>query len=249
MERRFTYYGSYTSALPAWVGDSIIAYANKLPTDTYLTKDGSDRVSAWIDQTASGINAVQGTGSDQPLWVTGGVNGGLRCVGGTFGDFLKTGDLPVSSSFTLSIWFKKSGTAGIQTLFASSHYYTGGYNGNFVLRIDNASNIGFHTYDGTGNYQGRNYSAPTTVGNWFNVRLVGNGALVELFFNNVSKGAGSLTKALTDLSTGGLMIGDDRAGGNVGFTGDFGAAQYWDKAQDAAERTANWDELRGDFGL
>lgn len=35
----------------------------------YVTKDGSDRVSAWADRRSLGYGPVQGTGANQPLWV------------------------------------------------------------------------------------------------------------------------------------------------------------------------------------
>jgi hypothetical protein len=40
-----------------------------------ITKDGSDRVSQWDDQTASGYDLLQATGSKQPLWVDAVKNG------------------------------------------------------------------------------------------------------------------------------------------------------------------------------
>lgn len=58
------------------------AYGGFLPTqlsgcvlwlraDLGITKDGSDKVSAWADQSGSGNHFAQGTGADQPLYVAG----------------------------------------------------------------------------------------------------------------------------------------------------------------------------------
>jgi hypothetical protein len=40
-----------------------------LKSDVGITKDGSNRVSAWADQSGNGNDVTQATGTDQPLWV------------------------------------------------------------------------------------------------------------------------------------------------------------------------------------
>lgn len=48
-----------------------------LRADMGITKDGSDRVSAWADQSGNGNHFTQGTGARQPKWLaTGGKSGG-----------------------------------------------------------------------------------------------------------------------------------------------------------------------------
>lgn len=46
-----------------------------LKADAGVTKDGSNKVSAWADQSGNGSNAAQATASAQPTWVSGAVNG------------------------------------------------------------------------------------------------------------------------------------------------------------------------------
>ncbi len=45
-----------------------------LKADAGITKDGSNYVSAWADQSGNGNNATQGSGLAQPLWVDGVLN-------------------------------------------------------------------------------------------------------------------------------------------------------------------------------
>lgn len=46
-----------------------------LRSDMGVTRDGSDRISSWADQSGNGMNVTQGTASRQPLWVAGILNG------------------------------------------------------------------------------------------------------------------------------------------------------------------------------
>lgn len=50
-----------------------------LRADLGITKDGSDRVSAWADQSGLGHDVTQGVGSEQPLWEATAFNG-YPCV-------------------------------------------------------------------------------------------------------------------------------------------------------------------------
>jgi len=46
-----------------------------LKGDAGVTKDGSNKVSAWADQSGHGNNANKVTSSKQPTWVDNAVNG------------------------------------------------------------------------------------------------------------------------------------------------------------------------------
>lgn len=46
-----------------------------LRADLGITKDGSDKVSAWADQSGAGNNVTQATGTKQPTWVAGALGG------------------------------------------------------------------------------------------------------------------------------------------------------------------------------
>jgi hypothetical protein len=61
--------GSFVSDVPSFHPKQVRNLKLWYRADLGVTKDGSDRVSAWADQSGNGYNASQGTGSLQPLWV------------------------------------------------------------------------------------------------------------------------------------------------------------------------------------
>ena len=56
-------------ALNGWRPTQLSGCVLWLRADMGITKDGSDRVSAWADQSGNGNNLAQGTGANQPLFV------------------------------------------------------------------------------------------------------------------------------------------------------------------------------------
>ena len=173
----------------------------------------------------------------------GGHNGTL--VNGTFhndGPFVDagyvefdgTGDYVTSSAssnldfgtgtFTIEGFFKKATTTGNQALVCSNKYYVNGNNGNWVLRITNASLIGFVTYDGIGNLEYVEFSASTSVDTWYHFALVREGTgtnETKFYLDGVLKGSMTVSKSLTDAGTNGLTIGDEHptGPGNNPFNG------------------------------
>lgn len=59
-----------------------------LRADLGVTKDGSDKVSQWADQSGAGHHAVQAVANKQPLWVPGAVNGQPAVQGDAVNDRL-----------------------------------------------------------------------------------------------------------------------------------------------------------------
>ena len=68
------YFKSKLSVTP-FVPTDIAGCQLWLKADAGITKDGSDYVSVWADQSGNGNDAVQATGASQPLWVDGQLNG------------------------------------------------------------------------------------------------------------------------------------------------------------------------------
>lgn len=68
------YFKSKLSALP-FVPTDIAGCQLWLKADAGITKDGSNYVSQWADQSGNNNHAVQATGSAQPLWVDDELNG------------------------------------------------------------------------------------------------------------------------------------------------------------------------------
>jgi hypothetical protein len=68
------WYKSKKSVVP-FVPTDIAGCQLWLKADAGITKDGSNYVSAWLDQSGNNNHAVQATGSAQPLWVDNQLNG------------------------------------------------------------------------------------------------------------------------------------------------------------------------------
>ena len=58
------------SAAPTWFTGLVAWYG----ADVGITKDGSDKVSQWNDQSGNGYHLTQGTGSLQPVWQASSIN-------------------------------------------------------------------------------------------------------------------------------------------------------------------------------
>jgi len=121
-----------------------------------ITKDGSNKVSAWADQSGLGNNASQGSAGNQPTWVapTSGTNGNAHILFASASTEYMTANgaaTPFSGSdkaFTLSAVFKKTTNVGTQNLFvlgrASSttpvhQIYTNASSNYATFRRDDAS--------------------------------------------------------------------------------------------------------------
>lgn len=100
------YFKSKLSALP-FVPTDIAGCQLWLKADAGITKDGSNYVSQWADQSGNDNHAVQATGSAQPLWVDGQANS-LPCIefdGG--GKHLKISSLSMLPPISLYVVLRK----------------------------------------------------------------------------------------------------------------------------------------------
>ena len=136
------------------------------------------------------------------------------------GDYLSlaaSGDFDFGSGdFTIEGFFYKTTTTSLQTLLCSSRYYTSGNNGNWILRITDASNIAFATYDGTGNSEYSEFSASTSVNTWYHFALVRSGTgsnQTKFYLNGTLAGSMTVSKSLSDAGNNGLRIGEESPNG------------------------------------
>ena len=182
--------------------------------------------------------------------------------GGSF-DFDGTNDyVQVSASsdlnfgtgnFTIDGWFNKDATTGNLALVSSNKYYINGNNGNWILRITNANQIAFVTYDGTSNFEYTEFSASTSVNTWYYFALVREGTgtnETKFYLDGVLKGSMTVSKSLTDAGTNGLRIGEesDSGPGNVPFNGKISNVKvYKSKALTSTEVTQNYNALKGRY--
>ncbi len=107
-----------------------------LKADAGVTKDGSNKVSAWADQSGSGANANQATSGAQPTWVDSALNGKpvLRFDGSD--DFLQgtnNGYNPSAGDYTIFVVHKRT----------SSAYWTGAFTYNAASGVYGAPIAGW----------------------------------------------------------------------------------------------------------
>ena len=121
-----------------------------------------------------------------------------------------------SGDFTIEGFFYKTTTTTLQTLLCSSRYYTSGNNGNWILRITDANNIAFASYDGQSNEEYTNFSASTSVNTWYHFALVREGTgtnQTKFYLNGSLAGSMTVSKSLSDAGTNGLRIGEESPNG------------------------------------
>jgi len=117
-----------------WTPLSIPNLAAYYDSDFGITKDGSNKVSAWADQSGNGRDLVQATSSLQPLWEDNQLNGHPIITFDGIDDYLLF--TPLSRFLPYSLWivFKIPPTGVDQKQILSG---SAGYRGYF---IDNAGN-------------------------------------------------------------------------------------------------------------
>lgn len=83
---------------------------------TGVTKDGSNRVSAWADQSGNSRTLSQGTGGNQPLWVSEAINGydAIDFDGANY--FMGRGGAGPTQPYTIFCAIKGDSTAGTQCI-------------------------------------------------------------------------------------------------------------------------------------
>lgn len=87
-----------------------------------ITKDGSNKVSAWADSSSQGNNASQATGTLQPTWVDTYFNGRPAITFDGSDDYLAISNTIFSRNYTvattvIAVWKKESDQSGIRRFF------------------------------------------------------------------------------------------------------------------------------------
>lgn len=124
-------------------------------------------------------------------------------------DYVQTSDITLSApQFTISLLVKFDLTSGTRTIACSSHYYAIGYDGNFLLRVK-AGEIQFATYNGQSDEQFSGNAGSVTSNRWYHIVVTGDGTNSQIYKDGIRQLTFAQNKTLTDLSDGGLAIGDD----------------------------------------
>jgi hypothetical protein len=127
-----------------------------------------------------------------------------------------------TGSFTIEGWFYKTASTGYQALVSSGNYFTGGSNGNWVIRITSSSQIAFASYDGTSNGEYIEFSATHSLNTWHHFALVREGTgtdQTKFYLDGTLAGSMTVSKVLGDGSVNGIYVGSDGSGPNADFDG------------------------------
>lgn len=207
--------------------------------DAGVTMDGSNRVSAWADQSGNGANATQATGGNQPLYVASVIDGlgVLRFSSGRTDNLAFDLTSIVSSDYTIAIVHSR-GTANAGYLMGA---LTGGA-GNSSLHIGYSAASTFkHGHWGNDiEYASAAYAASTFQ--WFIVnRNASYGRKIRRM--GVDLTSGTDATALGSISGGGII------GGAVGtyYTGDIAEVLVYNAALSRSVQDQLGDYLRGRY--
>jgi hypothetical protein len=232
--------GVPTSGLKLW-----------LKADVGITKDGSNYVSAWADQSGGGLNATQSTSGIKPVYTASVISGKpvVRFDGSN--DYLSFGPLTVNGLTQMTMVLVSSNRAD----------QSGGSNGdyNVALILDETGNWGkvylgpfqktVSTRYGTGQASNFNiYTRPSSIGTGFSTSIsVKNGTTEYLYVNGTSVGTytGKLSTIANTSSTGWL----GRGGNNTYFNGDVAEVLIYNRALTDPERQSVQAYLSGKYGL
>lgn len=173
--------------------------------------------------------------------------GGIVFNNGSYGNtILNASSLPFTANgFTLSIWFKHTGTVSTARV---QRYITmaSGVEGP-VLRhnVTSAASAHGYTFDSAGTYRSVDVASQILTGTYYNLVLRYNGSTLRLSKNNVVIGTLTATFTLSPL-TGPIELG---ATGTEYFQGEMYIIQYFNEVLPNADLTILYDAYRGRFGL
>jgi hypothetical protein len=217
-----------------------------------LALDAADRNSypgsgtTWTDLTGRKIN---GTLTNGPTYSSS--NGGSIVFDGT-NDYVNTvtatslGINSASTSFTISVWFKTTGTL--------EYYLFDNYNGNvnidISLRIDGGR---FEVYmAATGAIDSVQFGSGYNNGAWHNFTLTWNGSnRINAYADSINIGSNTTSITGSFESNAAFQIGFRPVGGinTYYFPGNISQVSIYNRALTAAEIRQNFNALRGRFGI
>ena len=144
-------------------------------------------------------------------------------------DYFQTGSITLGSVFTFSCWLNvNSFSLANQCFLSSPNYFQSGFDGNFVIRLNNNTTINFFSYDGTGSSESITCTVPTiSTGSWHHFSLINNGTTAQYYWDGSPiTTTGVNTKGLDNLING-LIIGDNITNNNNAFNGNIDEVSLW----------------------
>lgn len=218
-----------------------------LKSDTGITKDGSNYVGTWADQSGGGKNATQSTQGYKPLWVSGVVSGypAIRFAGTD--DVLKTasGVRPFDgttqfSTFTVNKWNSFNLTNSYQRIWWEGS--TSGTNG-YGEYIDSAASPKIKAGWGSATAVVADPNTET-LGKWYQTSTIYNATNQQMWINGTSMGTAAKTNS--NINAGVLNVGNYSTN-NQGFNGDLTEILMYNRALSSTERPTVEGYLRAKY--
>ena len=158
IQNRLASYHAYRNASPSmYISDTPIPLRIGVSlwldsTDlTTITKDGSNKVSKWVDKSTNAFQFIQNTAANQPIYTENSQNGKATIAFNSTNSTYLAGPANFSidtSSFALFAVFKFNDTTSIGTVFAKSLFAAG--DGRFFINRDASSILNiFYTHPGS----------------------------------------------------------------------------------------------------
>ena len=125
-----------------------------------------------------------------------------------------------SGAFTIEGW-AYTGTDGTanQVIITSKRYYQGGYDGNWIIRRSNNSQLLFGSFDGTGNEESNNFTCDFSKDCWHHFAFVRNSTGTNgctMYVDGIDCGNMTVSKSLDDGNASGIFMGTEHNSSTAG---------------------------------
>lgn len=212
--------------------------------DAGITKDGSNFVGTWADQSGNGKNATQSTQSYKPSWVASAVNSKPSVSFAGNDDYLRTGSLVLAGTTQFSCFsFHKFNSLTLYSSYQRPFWHGG-----------TTTNSGYGYYITTGTaYQKAGWYGSSAVVTDTTAATTGKWCLIDSSYDATrhkmwDNGAylGSAAKSTSNF-TGYLNIGN-YATNNNGFNGEMTELMFYSRALSDPERQLVESYLQMKYG-
>ncbi len=201
-----------------------------------ITKDGGNNVSAVSDLSGNGFTFAQGTGAQQPLWVSAARNGldVLQFDGSN--DMLSANTVTDLTEYTIVMVTKPTSNRQYNTLIGSNTQTSG----QMTFEIGSQTNLDFYVI-GSGAVAGTgSNSFPTNT--WQRVSATysatggGNAGPTVVYLNNVSSATGNTSGSRLEATN--MTLGYDGGAGFYAYAGQIAEVIIYDNVISAGNRTS-----------
>jgi hypothetical protein len=205
-----------------------------LQASSYTSGSGT-----WSDQTFHGKNATLTAGTG----VKNGAGNGIILTGSSYWTFA---DVGAQQAWTVSTWYKNTGSAGTDACIVTQSYsnYGGGMI-NLYIKNNGAGNFigGFLTYANIHN------GTPFNVANtWKYYQITWDGTTITTYINGVLFGTAVSVQTSLDLGQN-YYIGCDANASSQFVTGEIGEVRIYGVPLTQAQITTDYNNTKATYGL